>query len=134
MKINSVSENKFITPSFQKGLTKSFILKAKDLDYKKSKKFLRQEGIKFLNLGGQQAVVASCLAVTEIMKSLGLKLPKKISYENIPDTYISGNYTYPEDKVCINSYFNRFKNLSHQDDFETYRIGSPITKHFYNLF
>lgn len=131
MKINSVSKNKPIKPpNFKKGLTKSFVEKANNISYDNAKKILKQKGIKSVKLRGQQTVAISCIAVTEIFKSFGLILPEKLSYENFLQEYIDGNYTYPEDKVRINASFNHFKNLSHQDDFETYRRGSPITKHF----
>ncbi|MBE7711104.1 MAG: hypothetical protein E7Z92_03075 [Cyanobacteria bacterium SIG31] len=130
MKINPISENKSITPNFQKGLTKSFVLKAKELDCEKAKKILKQKGIKSINLGGYQSIAASCLATAEIIKSFGFSIPKNFSYKSIPENYVDGNYTYPDDIVCINSRFTRFRDLLAQDDFETYRKGSPITKHF----
>ncbi len=131
MKINSVTENRTVKlPNFKKGLTKDFVLKASKINCYNAKKILEQKGVKSVNLGGQQAVAVSCIAVTEILKSLGLMFPENFSYEPLNRNHIDGNYTYPADRVCINSDFNCFKKLSAQDDFETYRKGSPVTKHF----
>lgn len=130
MKISPVSENKSITPNFQKGLTKSFVLKAKELDCEKARKILKQKGIKSINLGGYQSVAASCLATAEIITSFGFSIPENFLYKYIQENFVYGDYAYPDDIVGINSRLTFFRDLSTQDDFETCRRSSPITKHF----
>ena len=134
MRINPVSEYKTNNQvAFQKGLTQSFIEKANKLNYKKIKKLAKKKGIETVLFDGKLSVAASCLATAEIMQSLGLKLPKKFSFEPLPEKS-SGRCIYPDEMVQINSNLFPFSSLTSQDTYETYRQYTPLTKHFLNTY
>lgn len=134
MRINPVSEYKTNNQvAFQKGLTQGFIEKANKLNYKKIKKLAKKKGIETVLFDGKLSVAASCLAAAEIMQSLGLKLPKKFSFEPLPED-TSGRCIYPDETIQMNSNVFPFRGLLSQDTYETYRLGTPLTKHFLNTY
>ena len=134
MRINPVSEYKTNNQvAFQKGLTQGFIEKANKLGYKKMKNLAKAKGIETVLFDGKLSVAASCLAAAEIMQSLGFKLPKKFSFEPLPEKS-SGRCIYPDEKVQMNSNVWPFRSLISQDTYETYRQNTPLTKHFLNTY
>ena len=133
MKVLPVNKNQNLsankTVSFQKGLTNGFLIYAQKEPLSSMRKRLFQNGINSVEFQGIKPVLASCLATVEIIKSFGLKIPKNFSYEPLQEDVI-GQHTYPDDIVQINSNYKEFNTFLSLDDFETYRKGSPITKHF----
>ena len=76
----------------------------------KIKKLAKKKGIETVLFDGKLSVAASCLAAAEIMQSLGFKLPKKLSFEPLPED-TSGRCIYPDETVQINSNLFSFRNL-----------------------
>ena len=129
---NIVNNKKAI--SFQHGLTKEFLHKAETLSYSELERLLYKKGIKKIHTGGYKSIATSCLATSEIFQHFGLALPKKFFFEETTQDNIIGFCEYPECKVGINSSFPQFTDLIRQDDFETYRKESAITKHFLHTY
>lgn len=133
MKISPINKtfntNKTNNINFKKGLTDTFTKKFYRTSNDEMLQRVIENGIKSVDYKNFRSVIASCLATSEIMKCFGLKLPKNFSFTPLDDD-IAGSHTYPDNTVLINSNFNEFKSILAQDDYETYRKTSPITKHF----
>lgn len=133
MKVLSVKNNQTEylnkSPSFQKGLTSGFVEKMKNTSGDEIYKRLFRNGVVDVDYKNIKPVLVSCLATTEIIKAFGLTPPRRFRFEPL-EQKIVGSHTFPDDIVQINSCHKGFESLVLQDDFETYRRGSPITKHF----